>query len=173
MAGVPYRATKAGLIQLTRYYAAKLAPRVRVNAVGPGYVRTDPSRDWLAVPENEAWVESRTPMGRIATPEDVAGPVAFLVSDDAAYITGQHLVDGGWSIRWSRVGSRKVGGSPRPRRLSDCDRFHMRLDPPQPEARHHLRLPACVQVGVIAGMAWAGSPFWNPTGPVSRVSCVS
>ena len=99
MAGVPYRATKAGLIQLTRYYAAKLAPRVRVNAVGPGYVRTDPSRDWLAVPENEAWVESRTPMGRIATPEDVAGPVAFLVSDDAAYITGQHLVDGGWSIR--------------------------------------------------------------------------
>jgi NAD(P)-dependent dehydrogenase (short-subunit alcohol dehydrogenase family) len=98
-APAPYQASKAALIQLTRYFANRLAPRVRVNAVGPGYVRTDLSRDWLAVPENAAWVESRTPLGRIATPEDVAGPVAFLASNEAAYITGQHLlVDGGWSI---------------------------------------------------------------------------
>jgi len=98
-APAPYQASKAALIQLTRFFAKRLAPRVRVNAVGPGYVRTDLSQAWLAVPENEAWVKSRTPMGRIATPEEVAGPVAFLASNEAAYITGQHLlVDGGWSI---------------------------------------------------------------------------
>lgn len=98
-APAPYQASKAALIQLTRFFAKRLAPRVRVNAVGPGYVQTDLSHDWLAIPENRAWVESRTPLGRIATPEDVAGPVAFLASDEAAYITGQHvLVDGGWTI---------------------------------------------------------------------------
>jgi NAD(P)-dependent dehydrogenase (short-subunit alcohol dehydrogenase family) len=98
-APAPYQASKAALIQLTRFFANRLAPRVRVNAVGPGYVRTDLSQDWLALPENKAWVESRTPLGRIATPEEVAGPVAFLASNEAAYITGQHLlVDGGWSI---------------------------------------------------------------------------
>ena len=99
-APAPYQASKAALIQLTRFFAAKLAPRVRVNAVGPGYVRTDLSRDWLADPGNEVWVEERTPLGRIATSNDIAGPVAFLLSNDASYITGQHLlVDGGWSIR--------------------------------------------------------------------------
>jgi 2-deoxy-D-gluconate 3-dehydrogenase len=98
-APAPYQASKAAVIHLTRFYARRLAPHVRVNAVGPGYVDTDLSKNWLAVPENREWVEGRTPLGRIATPEDVAGPVAFLVSDEAAYITGQHLlVDGGWSI---------------------------------------------------------------------------
>lgn len=98
-APAPYQASKAAMIQLTRFYAKRLAPNVRVNAVGPGYVDTDLSKNWLAVPENRKWVEGRTPLGRVATPEDVAGPVAFLVSDEAAYITGQHLlVDGGWSI---------------------------------------------------------------------------
>jgi NAD(P)-dependent dehydrogenase (short-subunit alcohol dehydrogenase family) len=98
-APAPYQASKGALIQLTRFFANRLAPVVRVNAVGPGYVRTDLSKDWLATPENEAWVESRTPLARIATPEEVAGPVAFLASDDASFITGQHLlVDGGWSI---------------------------------------------------------------------------
>ncbi len=98
-APAPYQASKAALIQLTRFYANRLAPHVRVNAVGPGYVDTDLSKNWLAVPENRKWVEGRTPLGRVATPEDVAGAVAFLVSDEAAYITGQHLlVDGGWSV---------------------------------------------------------------------------
>lgn len=95
-----YQASKAALIQLTRYYAERLAPNVRVNAVGPGYVRTELSREWLAVRENEQWVEDRTPMRRVATPEEIAGPVAFLASKEAAYITGHHLlVDGGWSVR--------------------------------------------------------------------------
>jgi NAD(P)-dependent dehydrogenase (short-subunit alcohol dehydrogenase family) len=97
-APAPYQASKAALIQLTRFFAVKLAPHVRVNAVGPGYVRTELSADWLANRENEMWVESRTPLGRIAIPGDIAAPVAFLASDEARYITGQHLlVDGGWS----------------------------------------------------------------------------
>ncbi len=98
-APAPYQASKAALIQLTRFFANRLAPRVRVNAIGPGYVRTKLSEDWLADPANERWVEEHTPLGRVGTPEDVAGAAAFLVSERARYITGQHLlVDGGWSI---------------------------------------------------------------------------
>lgn len=98
-APAPYQGSKAALIQLTRFFAVRLAPRVRVNAVGPGYVRTDLTKEWLAVPENEKWVESRTPLARVAVTDEIAGPVVFLASDAAAYITGQHLlVDGGWSV---------------------------------------------------------------------------
>jgi 2-deoxy-D-gluconate 3-dehydrogenase len=94
-----YQSAKAAVVQLTRYYAERLAPRVRVNAVGPGYVRTDLSRDWLSVPENEQWVVGRTPLGRIAFPEDISGLSVFLLSEGASFITGQHiLVDGGWSL---------------------------------------------------------------------------
>jgi 2-deoxy-D-gluconate 3-dehydrogenase len=96
-APAPYQASKAGLIQLTRYYARRLAPNVRVNAVGPGYVRTDLSADWLNVEENEQWVIDRTMLGRVGQPSDIVGAVLFLASDAARYITGQHLrVDGGW-----------------------------------------------------------------------------
>lgn len=94
-----YQSAKAALVQLTRYYAERLAPRVRVNAVGPGYVRTDLSRDWLSLPENEKWVVDRTPLGRIAKPQDISGLAVFLLSEEASFITGQHiLVDGGWSL---------------------------------------------------------------------------
>jgi NAD(P)-dependent dehydrogenase (short-subunit alcohol dehydrogenase family) len=95
----PYQASKAALVQATRYFARRLAPRVRVNAVGPAYVRTDMSAAWLAQEGNRQWVEERTPLGRVAEPADVAEVVAFLASDRAAYVTGQHvLIDGGWSI---------------------------------------------------------------------------
>jgi NAD(P)-dependent dehydrogenase (short-subunit alcohol dehydrogenase family) len=98
-APAPYQASKAALIQLTRFFAKSLAPRVRVNAVGPGYVFTEFTREWLAVAENQAWVVAHTPLGRVATPEDIVAPVAFLLSEGARYITGQHLlVDGGWSV---------------------------------------------------------------------------
>lgn len=98
-APAPYQVSKAALIQMTRYFAKALAPRVRVNAVGPGYVHTELSRSWLKNPDNERWVIERTPLGRIAKPDDVVGPILFLASSDAGYVTGQHLlVDGGWSI---------------------------------------------------------------------------
>ena len=97
-APAPYQASKAALVQLTRYYAVELAPRVRVNAVGPGYIRTDLTSSWLADPSNEQYVLQRTPLGRIGVPEDVAAAVAFLASERADYITGQHLlIDGGWT----------------------------------------------------------------------------
>lgn len=93
-----YQASKAALVQLTRYYSVALAPNVRVNAVGPGYIRTDLTSPWLADPMNEDYVRQRTPLGRVGVPEDVAAAVVFLASDGAAYITGQHLlIDGGWT----------------------------------------------------------------------------
>ncbi|MEO8245900.1 MAG: SDR family oxidoreductase [Chloroflexota bacterium] len=87
-----YAATKGGLIQLTRYLATVLAPDVRVNAIAPGGV---------ARGQDAAFVERYerlTPMGRMATEEDVKGAVAFLASDASAYVTGQVLaIDGGWT----------------------------------------------------------------------------
>lgn len=99
-APVSYQASKAALIQMTRALAVRWAPTVRVNAVGPGYVRTDLNREWFSKPENEQYVADRTPLGRPGVPAEVVGSVVFLASDAAAYVTGQHLrVDGGWSAQ--------------------------------------------------------------------------
>jgi 3-oxoacyl-[acyl-carrier protein] reductase len=90
-----YVASKAGLIGLTKTAAAELAPRgVTVNAIAPGFIETDMT---ASLPENvkEAML-SKIPLGRAGKPEDVAATVAFLVSDAAAYITGQVIhVSGG------------------------------------------------------------------------------
>jgi NAD(P)-dependent dehydrogenase (short-subunit alcohol dehydrogenase family) len=95
-----YASSKAALVQITRLLAVRLAPEVRVNAVGPAYVRTPLNSEWLADPENERLVVDRTPAGRLAEPDDVVGAVIFLASAAAAYVTGQHLlVDGGWTAR--------------------------------------------------------------------------
>ena len=89
-------ASKAALESLVRYLAVELAPSIRVNAVSPGVVDTDalthfPNRDELI-----ADATSRTPAGRLVTPEDVAETVAFLCSPSAAMIRGQIVVvDGG------------------------------------------------------------------------------
>lgn len=97
-APVSYQASKAALIQMTRALAVRWAPAVRVNAVGPGYIRTSLNEAWLADPDNLGWVEGRTPLGRVGVPDDVVGAVVYLASPAAAYVTGQHLlVDGGWS----------------------------------------------------------------------------
>jgi len=92
--------SKAALETLVRYLAVELAPKkIRVNAVSGGLVDTDASR---AFPEQEHFwneVTRRTPAGRIGKPEDLARIVAFLASDEAAWIYGQTLIaDGGLSL---------------------------------------------------------------------------
>lgn len=92
---VEYAAVKGGILNLVRYMASYLGEHdVRVNAVSPGGVFND---------QQEAFVENyerETPLGRMAEPADVVGPVVFLASDAAAYVTGHNLVvDGGWTIK--------------------------------------------------------------------------
>jgi meso-butanediol dehydrogenase / (S,S)-butanediol dehydrogenase / diacetyl reductase len=90
-----YNATKAGVIELTRSMALELAPKVRVCAVAPGYVLTPMQRaeysDAMLKEVNE-----KIPLGRHASPEEVAGLFAYLASDDAAFATGHvYTLDGG------------------------------------------------------------------------------
>jgi NAD(P)-dependent dehydrogenase (short-subunit alcohol dehydrogenase family) len=89
-----YNASKAGLIYLTRQLALELGPRIRVNAVAPGVVRTKLAEAlWK---EHEDHVAGATALGRIGEPGDVAAAIAFLASDAAAWITGEVMViDGG------------------------------------------------------------------------------
>lgn len=91
-----YSASKAALIGLTRALAKELGPSgVRVNCVAPGVIDTRMMDEHS--PETKAALAEETPLGRLGTPEDVARAVAFLLSDDAAFITGQTLgVDGGF-----------------------------------------------------------------------------
>jgi meso-butanediol dehydrogenase/(S,S)-butanediol dehydrogenase/diacetyl reductase len=89
-----YNASKAGLIELTRSMALELAPKVRVNAVAPGYVLT-PMQRAEYTEEMLTDVNRKIPLGRHAQPEEVAALFAFLASDDAGYISGHvYTIDG-------------------------------------------------------------------------------
>ena len=90
-----YAASKAGLIGLTKSVAKELASRnILTNAVAPGFIETDMTA--AMTPEARAALHGQIPLERLGTPGDVAGVVAFLASEHAAYITGQVLVvDGG------------------------------------------------------------------------------
>jgi NAD(P)-dependent dehydrogenase (short-subunit alcohol dehydrogenase family) len=99
-----YAASKAGLIGLTKALALELAPSVRVNALAPGVVDTpqllvDAADAGLPLDEMRRRYAADAPLGRIAAPDEIAGSVAFLVSGDAAYYTGQVLSPNGGTTR--------------------------------------------------------------------------
>src|SRR5215510_2737183 len=90
-----YNATKAGVIELTKSMALELAPKVRVNAVCPGYVLTPMQRAEYS-DEMLAEVNAAIPLGRHASPDEIASLFAFLASDEGAYFTGAVVTaDGG------------------------------------------------------------------------------
>lgn len=88
-----YAASKGGLIQLTRYLATVLAPRIRVNCISPGGIERNQEKAFTTR------YEQMTPLARMGSEEDFKGLTHFLASDLSAYITGQNIiVDGGWSL---------------------------------------------------------------------------
>jgi NAD(P)-dependent dehydrogenase (short-subunit alcohol dehydrogenase family) len=97
---VAYDVSKGAVRQMTISLAAEVAPLgINVNAVAPGTIETEMSRDSLSTEEGRAWQLARIPMGRVGKPDDIAGVVAFLCSNEADYITGHVLVaDGGWTL---------------------------------------------------------------------------
>lgn len=98
--GVPaYTASKGGVAQLTRSLAVAWAQEgIRVNAVAPGWIATELTRPLQEDPERAGPILGRTPMRRWGTPEDVSGPILFLCSDAARFVTGVILpVDGGYA----------------------------------------------------------------------------
>jgi len=94
-----YAATKGALISYTKSLAAELGPRgIRVNAVAPGWVVTDMTEPTLADPRARLEIEALIPLGRIASPADIAGPILFLVSDLAKHVHGEVLNVNGGSV---------------------------------------------------------------------------
>jgi len=90
-----YNASKAGVLELTRSMALELAPKIRVNAVCPGYILT-PMQEAEYTPEMLKACESKIPLEKLGRPEDVAALFAFLASDEASFATGHfYVIDGG------------------------------------------------------------------------------
>jgi NAD(P)-dependent dehydrogenase (short-subunit alcohol dehydrogenase family) len=88
-----YAASKAGVVALSRYFARLWGPRgVRVNTLSPGGVRAEQDAEFVRK------YTARVPLGRLAEPEDLTGPLVFLATDASRYLTGHHLVvDGGFT----------------------------------------------------------------------------
>jgi 2-deoxy-D-gluconate 3-dehydrogenase len=95
---VAYVASKAGLLGVVRTLAAEWATSgVRVNAISPGYFRTELTAEILDRPDERVRIEGRIPMRRLGRPEELGGAAVFLLSDASSYVTGQQIiVDGGW-----------------------------------------------------------------------------
>lgn len=88
-----YAASKGGLLQFTKWLATALAPDIRVNCISPGGLYRDQEQKFV-----DRYVK-RTPLGRMATEDDITNGIVFLVSPMSSYVTGHNLViDGGWSI---------------------------------------------------------------------------
>lgn len=93
-----YAAAKGGLKQLTRALAVEWAPyKINVNAIGPGYFRTELTEPLAQQPGFNEWILESTPLGRWGVPDDLAGAAIFLASPASDFITGQTIyVEGGW-----------------------------------------------------------------------------
>jgi NAD(P)-dependent dehydrogenase (short-subunit alcohol dehydrogenase family) len=91
-----YSASKAAIVNLTAALAKEFAPDIAVNAVSPGFTKTDITENWT----DAVWKQVETSLlGRIGKPEELAEAITFLASDQASFITGQTLVvDGGYTI---------------------------------------------------------------------------
>jgi len=94
-----YAASKGALVSYTKSLAAELGPRgIRVNCVAPGWVETDMTAGALSDPTARREIERAIPIGRVASPEDIAGPILFLVSDLARHVQGEILNVNGGSV---------------------------------------------------------------------------
>lgn len=94
--GLSYQASKAALIHLTKSLAKSLAPKIRVNCIISGFIKTDMTSPLYSDETISSAIESITPMGRWGEPEDIAEAVDFLISEKASFITGQGIIiDGG------------------------------------------------------------------------------
>jgi NAD(P)-dependent dehydrogenase (short-subunit alcohol dehydrogenase family) len=98
---IPYLASKGGVIQITRGLALEWSRyNVLVNAVAPGYVVTSINEAELNDEKIKNYILKKTPLRRYGTPEEIAGTVVYLASDEASYITGAvYSVDGGWTAQ--------------------------------------------------------------------------
>ena len=94
-----YAASKGAVISYTKSLAAELGPRgIRVNCVAPGWVETDMTEGTLSDPVRRREIEQGIPVGRVASPRDIAGPVLFLVSDLARHLQGEIVNVNGGSV---------------------------------------------------------------------------
>lgn len=97
-----YAAAKGGLVALAHALAVSLGPDIRANAILPGWIETGPwqKRAQRSEPDHSEADRAQHPVGRVGRPEDIAGLVAWLASDEAGFVTGQRfVVDGGMSIK--------------------------------------------------------------------------
>jgi 3-oxoacyl-[acyl-carrier protein] reductase len=94
-----YAATKGAIISITKSLAAELGPHgITVNCVAPGWVATDMTADALNDPKQRRKIRELVPLGRVATPDEIAGPILFLASDLASHVNGEILNVNGGSV---------------------------------------------------------------------------
>jgi len=108
-----YSLSKAALLHMTRILAAELSPKVRVNAIAPGVIKTDATAEFIEA--GGPSMAARMPLQRFGNPEDIAQACRFLVSDSSSWITGETLIiDGGALVQWGRIRgapTARTGGS--------------------------------------------------------------
>jgi 3-oxoacyl-[acyl-carrier protein] reductase len=94
-----YAATKGATISMTKSLASELGPRrITVNCVAPGWVATDMTADAMNDPKQRRKIRELIPLGRVATPDEIAGPILFLASDLASHVNGEVLNVNGGSV---------------------------------------------------------------------------